>query len=182
MKGQGATALCSYFLRPAGRTDLEVKVLRVPKIFPFKRRPTALTDYRWEGRCRGLYQIPVLVRGRVTTNSQHSVWAPFKGLSLRLALGALRSGLQPSDRWSPPPLDLPEELSDQAAAELVQCLYEFAAHVRGPSRGRPSSPLPIENPGDFRRFAADPAARIMLLRPSAISFPQPGSRRVTAAY
>ena len=32
--------------------------------------------------------------------------------------------------WSPPPpFDLPEELSDQAAAELVQCLYEFAAYV-----------------------------------------------------
>jgi len=31
--------------------------------------------------------------------------------------------------WSPPSLDLPEELSDQAAAELVQCLYEFAAYV-----------------------------------------------------
>ena len=28
-----------------------------------------------------------------------------------------------------PSLDLPEELSDQAAAELVQCLYEFAAYV-----------------------------------------------------
>lgn len=28
-----------------------------------------------------------------------------------------------------PPLDLPEELSDQAAAELVECLYELAAYV-----------------------------------------------------
>jgi len=31
--------------------------------------------------------------------------------------------------WPPPPFDLPEALSDQAAAELAQCLYEFAAYV-----------------------------------------------------
>lgn len=31
--------------------------------------------------------------------------------------------------WPLPPFDLPEELSDQTAAELVQCLYEFAAYV-----------------------------------------------------
>lgn len=31
--------------------------------------------------------------------------------------------------WPPPPFDLPEELSDQAAAELADCLYEFAAYV-----------------------------------------------------
>lgn len=31
--------------------------------------------------------------------------------------------------WPPPPFDLPDELSDQAAAELVECLYAFAAYV-----------------------------------------------------
>jgi hypothetical protein len=30
---------------------------------------------------------------------------------------------------SPPPFDLPDALSDQAAAELVDCLYAFAAYV-----------------------------------------------------